>query len=98
LLLRCPDGCGEDITVNLDAAAGPAWRLHQTGSMISVSPSIWRQSGCLSHFTIRDNVIRWSGQTNNVYDSRPAPLIETRSEKVWYWLQARGRWLVGLWR
>src|SRR4051812_6368813 len=56
LILRCPCGCGEDIPVNLDSRAGKAWRYYDRGGRgATVFPSIWRDTGCESHFII------WSG-------------------------------------
>lgn len=63
LLIRCPCGCGEDIPVNLDARAGKAWRLYQdakTGT--SLFPSVWRDTGCESHFILRRNQIYLFGK------------------------------------
>ena len=53
LLLRCPCGCGEDIPVNLDARAGKAWRIYRSqGSGLTLFPSVWRDTGCESHFVV----------------------------------------------
>lgn len=53
LLLCCPCGCGQKYPVNLDRRIGPAWRLRDDKKRgISVFPSIWRQTGCRSHFVI----------------------------------------------
>lgn len=59
LLLQCPCGCGETIPVNLDYRAGKAWRLYRkrkTG--LTIFPSIWRDTGCQSHFIVwRDRIL-----------------------------------------
>lgn len=53
LLLRCPCGCGEEMPVNLDARAGKAWRLYRRPhSGLTLFPSVWRDTGCESHFVI----------------------------------------------
>lgn len=52
LILACPCGCADEIVVNLDRRAGPAWRLYGNGQNLSVFPSVWRESGCCSHFII----------------------------------------------
>lgn len=57
LILRCPCGCGEDVVVNLDPAAGPAWSMYRTRRGASLFPSVWRESGCASHFIVWDDVI-----------------------------------------
>ena len=58
LLLLCPCGCGEEIPINLDSRAGAAWRLYRNPKLgISVYPSVWRDTGCESHFIIWRNAI-----------------------------------------
>jgi hypothetical protein len=59
LLLSCPCGCGEDFAINLDARAGQAWRLYgNVRAGLSLFPSVWRESGCGSHFIIwRDRIL-----------------------------------------
>jgi hypothetical protein len=58
LVMRCPEGCGEDLSINLDARSGKAWRLDRRNGL-SVFPSIWRESGCEAHFIIWRNEIWW---------------------------------------
>jgi uncharacterized protein DUF6527 len=62
LLIACPDGCGETLAVNLDPRAGPAWRMYGRNSAISLSPSVWRQGGCESHFIVWRGRIVWCGR------------------------------------
>ena len=57
--MACPDGCGEQLTVNLDPRAGPAWRLFKTEVNMSLFPSVWRETGCLSHFIVWRSKIFW---------------------------------------
>lgn len=53
LVMACPCGCGEEIRVNLDRRSGPAWRIYTSSrGELSVFPSVWRDSGCGSHFVI----------------------------------------------
>lgn len=59
IIFCCPDGCGENITINLDPRAGKAWRLYKTTQGITIFPSIWRDNGCESHFIIYRNHILW---------------------------------------
>lgn len=59
LLIACPDGCGEALSVNLDPRAGKAWRLYRKGDAISLSPSVWRDGGCKSHFILWRSRIVW---------------------------------------
>lgn len=59
LVMRCPDGCGEILSVNLDARSGPAWRLYKKRGAWSLFPSIDRTSGCLSHFILWNGRVLW---------------------------------------
>src|SRR6266699_5277528 len=51
-VFRCPCGCGELVTINLDERVGPHWRLIRRRGGVSLSPSVWRTSGCRSHFIL----------------------------------------------
>ena len=59
--LLCPCGCGSTIQVSLVAGDRPSWRAirHFSGS-VTLLPSIWRSSGCRSHFFVRRGRIVWS--------------------------------------
>lgn len=57
LLLMCPSGCGEEVAINLDERAGKAWRLYQRRDSITLYPSVWRDTGCGSHFIVWKNRI-----------------------------------------
>lgn len=64
LVLSCPCGCGDELLVNLDSRAGPAWRLYSRAGGLSIFPSVWRQTGCYSHFIIWSNRIFLFGPRN----------------------------------
>jgi hypothetical protein len=57
LVILCPCGCGEQLPINLDRRAGPAWRLYRDERGVSLFPSVWRETGCESHFIIWDDQI-----------------------------------------
>jgi hypothetical protein len=58
LVFACPCGCGEELPVNLDERAGPAWRLYRSRRGTSLYPSVWRDTGCESHFIVwRDEIL-----------------------------------------
>lgn len=57
--MACPDGCGEQLTINLDSRAGPAWRHYGDGATVSLFPSVWRDTGCGSHFIVWRSKIYW---------------------------------------
>ena len=59
LALRCPCGCGDFLIINLDPQAGKAWRAYNRKRGLSLYPSIWRETGCESHFIISQNDIWW---------------------------------------
>ncbi len=60
LVIRCPDGCGEVLSINLDPRTGPAWRLYKRAGRWSLYPSIDRTSGCMSHFILWNERIIWA--------------------------------------
>jgi hypothetical protein len=59
LVIACPDGCGANLTVNLDKRAGKAWRLFDDSRGLTLHPSVWRDSGCEAHFIVWRNHIVW---------------------------------------
>lgn len=59
LTMVCPDGCGETLTINLDRRTGPAWRLYIEGQDVSLFPSVWRHTGCCSHFIVWRSRVYW---------------------------------------
>jgi Family of unknown function (DUF6527) len=58
-VICCPDGCGELLTINLDERAGPAWSLYRSSRGVTLYPSVWRESGCKSHFIVWHDTILW---------------------------------------
>lgn len=66
LLLSCPCGCRDEIPVNLDPRAGPAWRVYSRGKHeLSMYPSVWRDTDCGSHFIIWRNKILLFGPSDD---------------------------------
>lgn len=59
IVVRCPCGCGDDISLNVDPQAGPSWRLIRRGERVSLSPSVWRETGCESHFFVWRDEVDW---------------------------------------
>jgi len=57
--MACPDGCGDVLTINLDPRTDKAWRYYKRRNQISVFPSVWRDTGCFSHFIIWNHSIVW---------------------------------------
>lgn len=58
--MLCPCGCKEAIELNLLREVRPRWDVveHANGT-VSLIPSVWRSSGCRSHFILRDGLIHW---------------------------------------
>lgn len=58
--MRCPCGCGDVIELALQADVTPRWDLDADRAVRpSLSPSIWRRTGCRSHFWVRQGRVRW---------------------------------------
>lgn len=66
IIMSCPDGCGETLTVNLDRRAGPAWRTYERGGKLTIYPSVWRETGCKAHFIVWKDRIIWCGPAERV--------------------------------
>lgn len=84
LLLKCPCGCGDEIPVNLDSRAGKAWRFYRgPESGLTVFPSVWRDTGCESHFIIwRDQILLFGGRDEDVSSSPVHPDLVSLSKRV----------------
>jgi len=58
--LTCPCGCGDTIELNMLPQVRPRWSAPQGhDGPATLRPSIWRQSGCKSHFIVRGGAIQW---------------------------------------
>src|SRR5438128_225951 len=58
--MRCPKGCSRTLSVNLLPQDHPCWKLeeHSDGTP-TLSPSVWRKTGCGCHFFLRRGRIEW---------------------------------------
>lgn len=60
--LLCPCGCGATILLSLIRDDRPSWRAQMDADgTVTLWPSIWRRSGCCSHFFIRRGRTVWAG-------------------------------------
>jgi hypothetical protein len=56
----CPGGCGERISLSLNPARRPAWRLRRDWlSRPTLEPSVHQRNACRCHFWICDGSIVW---------------------------------------
>lgn len=65
LKMRCPCGCSDLLTIPIDPALETYWNLAKSSDgTVSLSPSVWRESGCRSHFILWNNAVfmcsRWA--------------------------------------
>jgi hypothetical protein len=60
-VMKCPCGCGDTLHMNLIDSHRPCWKLAiSKDHTISFKPSLWRKSGCRSHFFIRNGEVIWA--------------------------------------
>ncbi|MBY5896722.1 DUF6527 family protein [Rhizobium ruizarguesonis] len=58
--MRCPCGCGEKIELMVIEEARPRWDVAvDERSRPTLHPSVWRKTGCKSHFWLRKGRIHW---------------------------------------
>lgn len=58
--LRCPCGCGDIIELLVVPEAKPRWDIRVDRQRLpTLSPSVWRQTGCCSHFWLRSGRVEW---------------------------------------
>ena len=58
--LACPCGCGETLHLRFLGKRFPRWTLETDGKgRVSLRPSVWRTTGCASHFFVTAGQVRW---------------------------------------
>lgn len=58
--LHCPCGCGDTLELMLLENVKPRWDLEiDTKGRPSLTPSVWRTTGCKSHFWISHGKVDW---------------------------------------
>lgn len=58
--MLCPCGCNEAIQLNLLPQVRPRWAVEEhVDGTLTLTPSVWRQKGCRSHFVLRGGRIIW---------------------------------------
>ena len=63
---RCPCGCGAIVSLSLLPGDNSSWRAteHADGTL-TLSPSVWRTTGCGSHFSLRKGQVLWHGPADS---------------------------------
>lgn len=59
VVFECPCGCGDLLVINADAAVAPAWKVRLDTRGLTLMPSVWRRTGCESHFIVWGERIWW---------------------------------------
>jgi hypothetical protein len=58
--MRCPCGCGETLHLRFAGERRPRWRVTaDAGGRASLTPSVWRSTGCKSHFILSAGRVQW---------------------------------------
>jgi hypothetical protein len=71
VMMVCPCGCGATIALNVLPDDSPRWTLYDRSEGPSLVPSVWRTTGCRSHFILRRGEIHWC------HDRRPDEVSES---------------------
>lgn len=73
--LRCPCGCGDLTVLSLHPGR---WHVHFDGKTVSLDGSVWANSGCGSHYFIRNNIVIWAERIDPVRHSEYADVERAR--------------------
>lgn len=58
--MLCPCGCGDHLQLRLLKVASTHWTLKTPDhAPPTLHPSVWRKTGCRSHFWVKDGKIKW---------------------------------------
>ncbi len=64
-LFRCPCGCGHVISLSLQKVHRPSWTVKASNNKRpNLTPSVWQNTGCKSHFWISDGRVYWCHSSN----------------------------------
>jgi hypothetical protein len=82
IVMKCPDGCGETISVNLDPRVGKAWRKYDHNKKLTIYPSVWRDTGCRAHFIVWNDQIIWCDASDSAHITLEESFLETVFNKL----------------
>lgn len=58
--MLCPCGCGDVLHINLIPTRKPVWGIQLLpNGLVSLQPSLWKKTGCKSHFYLKKGRINW---------------------------------------
>ena len=92
IVMRCPSGCGQVITVNLDRREGPAWRVYQSLAGLTIYPSVDMGSGCRAHFIVQQSRI----YDCDAFSPIPQPTSVKLQDRILSLLGQRASWSIEL--
>jgi hypothetical protein len=59
-VFTCPCGCGDTVDLSVTPQIRPSWTLGADGeARATLSPSVWRDGACRSHYFIRQGRLLW---------------------------------------
>ncbi|MBC7382939.1 MAG: hypothetical protein H7296_08075 [Bacteroidia bacterium] len=59
-VMLCPCGCKEHLYINFIEEQHPCWTYKIGGEKkITLHPSLWRKTGCKSHFFVKKGKVVW---------------------------------------
>jgi hypothetical protein len=92
-VFHCPCGCGDVLVINLDARTPHAWRHRLEKGKLTLMPSVWRDTGCESHFVLWESQVYWCGAFEDEEVERSWPENLRRQLRFWWaeWRRARGK-------
>src|SRR5579864_894663 len=63
-IFRCPYEDNHQLRVNLSKQKKPFWKCTVRNGEVSLSPSVWLDYGCKSHFWVDESRIYWFNEWN----------------------------------
>lgn len=58
--MRCPCGCKDVIELPVLKSVKPRWSANvDLRGRPTLAPSVWRKTGCKSHFWVREGRVKW---------------------------------------
>lgn len=97
--LRCPCGCGDLTVLSLHPSR---WHVHFDGKSVTLDGptggSVWANSGCGSHYIIRNDAVVWLERINSSLHRNYAEMEQARLLGYTSSRQTLGSRLQRMWR